>query len=149
MAADLHFFSEESLRLLVTELHAAIRKNSSGDVPPLAYSDAMADEIVDHALVYYPQYLYANDQGAMLRKLFIRDHLQQYTADPSNSVVSQAGLRLDQTLGRSRRHSAAGTPDERVDPINPVFARGGDVGRGMHDKWKQDRVDIMAQYGRG
>lgn len=146
--AQHYFFSQENLKQLMQELNAAVTMASGGVTTTVPVTEDLQYDIANMAFTYREVMAIRNQKegAAILNRLFLRDFLQKYTTSAVTSVFNSAGLRVDQTLGRSTRDSDRGTVYERVDPINPVLARGGSVPTSMANKWKADRQNAMSAY---
>lgn len=141
-----HYFQKDNIQLLLHELEVAA-STASGESVSIPITETLVQDISDHALTRR-EYLGLRDQlegSELLRRDFIQLYVQKYTTNSvtSNSVTNSAGLRVDNTLGRSTRDSSKGTVFERLPQINPVLARKSCVPDIQAAQWHMDRTNAM------
>lgn len=149
------FFSRENLTLLVSELNDAIRVWTQSRHHALIRNDdpRLPQDVLAHAEQYANIVLGVRDEhegSQMLRQLFVRDRLQQYAVSPEGSFITSAGMRVDQSLGRSKRQSAVTGPlteiNSKQEMISIAFARGSRAPGYMQEQWKLDRQNVASLY---
>eukprot|EP00053_Salpingoeca_punica_P011367 m.101410 g.101410 ORF g.101410 m.101410 type:complete len:164 (-) comp15659_c1_seq1:1285-1776(-) len=161
MDASHYFYSQDSIDALKRELSAAVAAWTQDphmtDVcaswTTADYAQFAADIVATgkaHANVLFG-FRNQREGAQWLRTLFVQERVQQYARSPDGSCITSAGLRVDQSLGRSTRQSAVTGPlgklNDRVDLVNPVFARGSDVPACMHQRWVSERQQARSRFG--